>query len=118
MIRQQLYFHCITSTLNANVWNYGTLKRCGLFFPEIFQQELAQQENGLEQEPPQQEHDLEWGPPQQENGLEGVYGSTQATIEKIVKRKGRGWSRWISVATHLFQLAQKSFLAILAIYYF
>ena len=28
------------------------------------------------------------------------------------------WSRWISVATHLFQLAQNSFLAILAIYYF
>jgi hypothetical protein len=27
-------------------------------------------------------------------------------------------SRWISVATHLFQLAQNSFLAILAIYYF
>jgi hypothetical protein len=28
------------------------------------------------------------------------------------------WSRWISVATHLFQLAQNNFLAILAIYYF
>jgi hypothetical protein len=27
-------------------------------------------------------------------------------------------SRWISVATHLFQLDQNSFLAILAIYYF
>jgi hypothetical protein len=27
-------------------------------------------------------------------------------------------SRWISVATHLFQLAQNSFLAILVIYYF
>ena len=28
------------------------------------------------------------------------------------------WSRWISVATHPFWLAQNSFLAILAIYYF
>jgi hypothetical protein len=27
-------------------------------------------------------------------------------------------SRWISMATHLFQLAQNNFLAILAIYYF
>jgi hypothetical protein len=28
------------------------------------------------------------------------------------------WSRWILVATHLFQLAQNNFLAILIIYYF
>jgi hypothetical protein len=27
-------------------------------------------------------------------------------------------SRWISVATHLFQVAQKSFMVILVIYYF
>jgi hypothetical protein len=32
--------------------------------------------------------------------------------------EGLEWSRWISVATHLFRLAQNSFLAILAIYYF
>jgi hypothetical protein len=43
-------------------------------------------------------------------------------LKQLPKFTGEGdiavESRWISVATHLFRLAQNSFLAILAIYYF
>jgi len=43
-----------------------------------------------------------------------LYHLKMINIAKVVINS----SRWISVATHLFQMAKNSFLAILAIYYF